>query len=386
MAELVLTGAKIILPDEVLSQGSIQISDGIIRDVSSGKSTLPDSVDLNGGYLAPGLIDLHTDNVERYALPRPGVRWDTLSATLTHDAVIAAAGITTVFDSLCIGSTSRAADRSRDDRTVLLPALIESLKVAKSLGLLRCEHFLHLRCEVTDADVVRQFETLADNPMLKLISVMDHAPGHRQAPNLDRFREQQIANYGWTAADADRRIEEWMEASRTIGPKNQEQIVRLASSLEIAVASHDDGTVEHVHDAHRIGVAISEFPTTHVAAATARSLGIDIVMGAPNIVRGSSHSGNVSGRDLASADLLDILCSDYVPASLLYAALQLSREQVGMPLWKAFATVSSTPAQAVGLTDRGAITEGLRADLCHFIEVDNKPVVTRTWSCGRAVF
>ncbi|MBB4232526.1 alpha-D-ribose 1-methylphosphonate 5-triphosphate diphosphatase [Rhizobium mongolense] len=384
--ESVITGTKIILPGEIIAEGSVHITDGLISDISFGRSNVPNAINLDSGYLAPGLIDLHTDNLEKHALPRPGVRWDALSATVAHDAVIAAAGITTVFDSLCIGSTTRAMGRSDDDRSAIVPTLIDSIGVAKSRGLLRSDHFLHLRCEVTDADVIHQFEPLADNPLLRLISVMDHAPGYRQSADLDRFREMQIARYGWTAADADRHIEEWMDASKTVGPKNQDRIVSLARSRNLPVASHDDETAEHVHDAHRTGVKISEFPTTPVAAATARGVGIQIVMGAPNVVRGSSHSGNVSARDLAIADHLDILASDYVPASLLHAAFQLSKDPVGMPLWKAVATVSSTPANICGLSDRGAIKAGLRADLCHFVEIDDKPVVTRTWSNGRAVF
>src|SRR5206468_11042121 len=114
---------------------------------------------------------------------------------------------TTVFDSLCIGSTTRATDRCDDDRSAIVPTLIESIDAAKSRDLLRSEHFLHLRCEVTDADIAQQFETLADSPLLRLVSVMDHAPGHRQSVDLNRFREMQIARYGWTAASADRRIE-----------------------------------------------------------------------------------------------------------------------------------------------------------------------------------
>ncbi|WP_284273053.1 alpha-D-ribose 1-methylphosphonate 5-triphosphate diphosphatase [Bradyrhizobium iriomotense] len=384
--ECILTGAKIILPDEIVAEGSVHISDGLVRDVSSGKSSLPNAVDLNGGYLAPGLIDLHTDNLEKHALPRPRVRWDGLSATITHDAVIAAAGITTVFDSLCIGSTTRATDQSDDDRSTIVPTLIDSINTAKCSGLLRSEHFLHLRCEITDLDVVPQFELLASDPLLKLISVMDHAPGHRQSSDIDRFREMQITRYGWSAADAERRICEWIEASRTVGPRNRDQIVSLAHSRNIPVASHDDETADHVHDAHRTGITISEFPTTHVAAAAARGMGIQIVMGAPNVVRGGSHSGNVSARDLARAGHLDILASDYIPASLLHAAFQLSKEPVGIPMWEAIATVSSTPASVCGLNDRGSIRTGLRADLCHFIEIDDKPVVTRTWIKGRAVF
>ena len=245
---------------------------------------------------------------------------------------------------------------------------------------------MHLRCEVTDEEVVSIFEPLVDDPLLKLVSVMDHAPGHRQSPQLSRFRETQIKQYGWSEEDADRRMAEWIDASRTIGPKNQEKIIALARARQLPIASHDDETADHVREANAAGVLISEFPTTRAAAAAAHSLGVRVLMGAPNVVRGTSHSGNVSARELASCGHLDILASDYVPMSMMHAAFQLTRDPVGMSLSKAISTVSLAPATAIRLANRGAIKIGARADLCHVIEITDTAIVRRVWNNGRQVF
>ncbi|PDQ19950.1 phosphonate metabolism protein PhnM [Mesorhizobium sanjuanii] len=382
--ELTLTGARLVLPDEVYD-GTVHIIDGYIDDIAAGRSTVPGAIDLEGGYVTPGLIDLHTDNSEKHALPRAGVVWNHLSAVMAHDALVIAAGITTVFDSLCIGSTTR--DHTRQaDRARILPVLIDGIREARAHGLLRADHFLHLRCEVTDEEVMSVFTPLVGDPLVKLVSVMDHAPGHRQSPQLDRFREMQIKQYGWSAEDADRRIEAWIDASRTIGPQNRSRIIALARARQLPLASHDDETPEHVREANDAGVLISEFPTTRAAAEIARSLGICILMGAPNIVRGSSHSGNISARELATTGHLDILASDYVPASLLHGAFQLTRDPIGMSLTKAISTVSSVPASVTGLCDRGMIGIGGRADLCHIVEIADIPVVRGVWRQGRQVF
>ncbi|QRM33224.1 phosphonate metabolism protein PhnM [Microvirga sp. VF16] len=382
--ELTLTGARLVLLDEIY-EGTVHVVDGYINDIAPGRSKVAGAIDFEGGYLIPGLIDLHTDNLEKHALPRAGVVWNPLSAVVAHDALVTAAGITTVFDSLCIGSTTRD-HRKQDDRARILPILVDGIHKAQDCGVLRADHLLHLRCEVTDEDVLSRFTPLVDDPLVKLVSVMDHAPGHRQSPQLDRFREMQITQYGWSEEDADRRIEAWMDASRTIGPQNQARIVALARARQLPIASHDDETPEHVREAKSAGVLISEFPTTRAAAEMAHSLGVRVLMGAPNVVRGNSHSGNVSARDLATTGHLDILASDYVPASLLHGAFQLTRDPVGMSLPQAISTVSSAPASATGLADRGAIKIGSRADLCHVTEINDIPLVRRVWKEGRQVF
>jgi alpha-D-ribose 1-methylphosphonate 5-triphosphate diphosphatase len=381
--ELTLTGARVVLADTVIV-GTVHIVDGLIDDIASGQCAVPGRVDLQGGLLLPGLVDLHADSLEQHILPRPGVRWHPLSAILAHDSQAIAAGITTVLVSPHIGSGSRSSDRL--ERSAIVPVMVEGIRTARSLNLLQADHLLHLRCEVTDGQVLELLEPFTSEPLVKLISVMDHAPGHRQSPHLDRFRELQIERFGWTTEDAERQMRAWIDDALTIGPKNQDEIVAFAHAKGIPIASHDDQTEEHVRAAHRSGITIAEFPTTRLAAETARALGMRIVMGAPNVVQGGSYYGNVSATDLASTGHVDVLVSDYLPASLLHGAMLLSRDPVGMSLTKAMASVTTVPTALCNLLDRGRIAVGLRADLIHVVETHGVPVVKDVWSKGRHMY
>jgi alpha-D-ribose 1-methylphosphonate 5-triphosphate diphosphatase len=153
----------------------------------------------------------------------------------------------------------------------------------------------------------------------------------------------------------------------------------------VPLASHDDTTSEHVVAAVRDGVSVAEFPTTIEAAEGLHQAGVQILMGAPNVVRGGSHAGNIAAVDLAKRGLLDILSSDYVPSSLLMAAIQLPHHAPGIDLAAAIRTVTCNPARAVGLTDRGTIEVGQRADLIRVHVAQNVPVVRSTWREGRRV-
>jgi alpha-D-ribose 1-methylphosphonate 5-triphosphate diphosphatase len=191
---------------------------------------------------------------------------------------------------------------------------------------------------------------------------MDHTPGQRQWRDPVKWRQYQERNGKWSDEKMEAALIELAELQARYAEQHRRCIVDRCKMLGIAVASHDDTLVEHIDEAVRDGIAISEFPTTMDAARAARERGLATVMGAPNVVRGGSHSGNVSALQLAKEGLLDILSSDYVPSSLMMAAFQLVRE-AGWPLPRAIATVSDAPAKAVGLEDRGAIDVGLRADI-----------------------
>ncbi|PST20766.1 phosphonate metabolism protein PhnM [Mesorhizobium plurifarium] len=371
--------ARIVLPGEMVS-GSVSLTHGLISDVSAGPSLASDAIDVEGDYLVPGIVDLHTDNLERHLSPRPGVRWDVQLALLAHDALVVAGGITTVLDALCVGSTVRKPERNK-----LLEPSVTGISAAKNNGLLRADHFLHLRCETTDRDVLQYFSGSIDSPLVKLISIMDHAPGHRQAADLVKFRREQFADYGLTAENLDRQIDEWRAASEELGPRHRRFIAEHALRRQLVTASHDDETVEHVAEAKTLGVSISEFPTTLRAAQAARAAGMSILMGGPNVVRGGSHSGNVSAVELAREGLLDILASDYVPGSLLSAAFQLV-DTIGLDLPAAVRIISTNPATALGLHDRGAIEAGRRGDLIRVAIADGKPIVRGVWCQGRQVY
>ena len=188
-------------------------------------------------------------------------------------------------------------------------------------------------------------------------------------------------------------IAQVMEGAKTLvwnGPLGAFEIppfdmatVAAARRFGATLASHDDTTEAHVATSQAQGVRVAEFPTTAVAAQACRAAGIAVIMGAPNLVRGGSHSGNVAAAELADAGLLDILSSDYIPAALLYGAVKLGRRWEDMA--RGIATVTANPAQAVGLTDRGRIAVGLRADLLRFAEVGGVPLSRGLWVQGARV-
>jgi alpha-D-ribose 1-methylphosphonate 5-triphosphate diphosphatase len=378
MSEAVLTNAKLVTAGEVL-RGSVLVRDGRIAAMDTGRSSLAGAIDLDGDYLIPGLVELHTDNFERHLMPRPKVRWPELPALFGHDAEVAAAGITTVFDALGVGDSDPEAMRGQPMRPVLA-----ALDEADSAGLLRAEHRLHVRVELPAPNALALFEPFREHRRVGLISLMDHTPGQRQWENIEQARIYYCGKKGWSNERFARAVVESRTLQERYAVPQRRYFVDYARREAIPLASHDDTLVAHVEEAHREGVAISEFPTRMEAARAARDKGLAIVMGAPNVVRGGSHSGNVAAAELARAGLLDSLSSDYVPASLLLAALRLT-EEAGYAVPRAIATVSLNPARSVGLDDRGEIAPGLRADLVHMRQTSGHPVVRTVWRAGQRV-
>ncbi len=378
-AERVLSNARLVLEDEMV-QGSLLLRDGRIAGVASGPSALPAAEDMAGDFILPGLIDLHTDHFEKHVIPRPGTRWNMVAAVLAHDAQMAAAGITTSFDCVCVGVSIRHPER----REILRP-MIDAVRRARDSDMLRADHIVHLRCEVTDEVVVDLFDSVADDAAVGMMSLMDHAPGHRQYPDVARFRERSMKTLQLSEAEADAHIERLMGAQEFVVPRNRRALAERARERGLAIASHDDETPEHIAEAAALGITVTEFPTTLAAARAARDHGMKIIMGAPNLMRGGSHSGNISTADLAGAGLLDKLASDYVPASLVQAAFRLTEAEHGIALPQAVAAVSATPAATAGLADRGRIAPGLRADLLRVALVEGRPFVKTVWRDAQRV-
>lgn len=379
--ERIFTNAKVVLADEVI-RGTIVVQDGAIKDVSEGLSALPQAQDLGGNYLMPGFVELHTDNLERFMNPRPGVEWPSTSAALAHDAQLISSGITTVFDALSIGDVDPAQKRLKQ-----LPHMIEAIASTTVDNILRVEHFLHLRCEVSHEQTLNVFNELVEsNPSLRLVSVMDHTPGQRQFVQYEKYREYYQGKYHLS----DEEMEAFIVRQEANGAKYSDmfrkEIVSICQDKGIALASHDDATLEHVEESASFGMSIAEFPTTEIAAMRSHELGLKVLMGAPNIVRGGSHSGNIAAADLARKGVLGILSSDYYPSSLLRAVKGLVDMDDGYTLPKAVSTVSLAPAKAVNLDDRGQIKNGLRADLIEVKEVGEQLVVNRVWRQGQRVF
>jgi alpha-D-ribose 1-methylphosphonate 5-triphosphate diphosphatase len=379
-SDAVIGNARIVLAGRIVERGWVAFANGCIAEIGEG-SAPAGSEDAGGDLIMPGLVELHTDHLEAHYVPRPKVFWDPIAAVVSYDGQLATSGITTVLDSLRVWREDGAEDV--DGRAGVLAAAISS---ARDANLLRADHFLHLRCEIPMPDVVAEAKELVGRSDVRLMSLMDHTPGQRQFRDEAKLRTYYRGKgAGMTDAELDVLFEKRFAYQKAYAATNMCEIVALAHQYGIPLASHDDTTAENVVDAIRDRVSVAEFPTTIEAARDLHQAGIDILMGAPNVVRGGSHSGNIAAVDLAQEGLLDILSSDYVPSSLLMGALQLPQRVPAIDLAAAVRTVTKTPAEAVGLSDRGEIAPGKRADVIRVHVARDIPVVRSVWREGHRV-
>jgi alpha-D-ribose 1-methylphosphonate 5-triphosphate diphosphatase len=374
--ETILTNAWLVLPGEVMF-GSIVLRGDRITDVQRGRSDTLSARDMDGDYLIPGAVDVHTDNLERQVQPRTMARWPSRSAMVAHDAQCAAAGVTTVFDALCLGDLGFDKERVRTFKDG-----VADLDVLADADLLKAEHFLHLRCEVPAHDVLELFDPVADHARVRMVSLMDHSPGVGQYANMEFYRAMRRRG-GLEDAYIEQRIGELQAQRQRLRGPNRRALLDRVAGRDLALASHDDRTVEEIAENAADGIRISEFPVTMAAARAAKAAGMQVIAGAPNIVRGGSHSGNVSVADLLAEASVDALASDYVPSSLIEAAFQCARS--GMTLPDAIALIADRPARMAGLADRGRIAPGQRADLVRVRLHETLPVVRRVWRAGDIV-
>ncbi|SIS52999.1 alpha-D-ribose 1-methylphosphonate 5-triphosphate diphosphatase [Neptunomonas antarctica] len=378
---MILTNAQIVLSNEVIN-GTLTVENGIISSIDHGSVTLPGALDCQGGFLTPGMIELHTDNMEKHFTPRPGVVWPAIQAFKVHDAQMISAGITTVFDAISIGDVIQGSERLNN-----LTRMVDALSESRERKLSRADHLLHLRCEVSHKDTLAMFNALLERTPAQLVSVMDHSPGQRQFASLEKYREYYQGKYKLSDVEMDVFVERQTQSSRLYSDTFREQICDTCNRLGIPLASHDDATQAHVDESHHYNMVIAEFPTTAEAAKAAHQKGMGVMMGAPNVVRGGSHSGNIAAHTLASEGVLDILSSDYYPASLLDAAFKiaaLESNQYDLP--QAVALVSHKPADAVGLHDRGRIQPGCKADLVWSTLTNDHIHIEQVWKNGNRAF
>jgi alpha-D-ribose 1-methylphosphonate 5-triphosphate diphosphatase len=375
MAEIVFTNARLVLPDAVI-EGSVKIVDGRIADIAGPGRV---GVDCDGDLLMPGLIELHTDNLERHLQPRPGVDWPRASAILAHDAELAGTGITTVFDALRVGSRVRSGTPYGD----YARAVADDIHLLRDAGAFKITHLLHLRAEVCSETLIAELERFDAGDRVGIVSLMDHTPGQRQFADLAQLRRYMRGKHGLSEDEFLAHVAADTALGDRVRAGHEAATVAAAHRLGAVLASHDDTTEAHVLQSARHGTRLAEFPTTPEAAQACHAQGIAVMMGAPNLIRGGSHSGNVAARDLAQAGLLDVLSSDYVPSALLTGAVQLG-DLLG-DLARGVATVTAAPAQAVGLTDRGRLVPGLRADLVRVRRAGAAVQVREAWVAGQRV-
>ena len=379
MIETVFANAKIITENAII-QGTLMFADGVIRSIDSGRSAPSGAIDCEGDYVAPGLIELHTDNLERHLTPRPKVNWPKRAAVLGHDRELAGAGITSVFDALRVGSE---ADQKRQGYLRYARETVDHILDQINHRALKVSHHIHLRAELCTETLVEELYEFSENDRVRLVSLMDHTPGQRQFRDLSKHREYLVGKHGYNDAEVEAHWTKLRELQTLYLEKNRAATVAYATEVGAILASHDDTTLEDVLESDRLGITVAEFPTTLEAAEACRAKAQFIVMGAPNIVRGGSHSGNVAAQELAAAGLLDILSSDYVPAALLNAAVCLGIFLEDMAA--GIRTVTACPADAVGFDDRGRIAPEKRADLVRFAMHDGLPIIKSVWSRGQRI-
>ncbi|MFN4192206.1 MAG: alpha-D-ribose 1-methylphosphonate 5-triphosphate diphosphatase [Tabrizicola sp.] len=377
--ETILANATLVLPTETL-RGQVRLSDGRIADIAEGSSVPAGAVDCGGDLVMPGLIELHTDNLERHIQPRPKVDWPHAAAIIAHDAELASVGITTVFDALRVGSVVSNAKMNYGEYA---RALADEILGLRAGGALKISHFLHLRAEVCSETLVEELDKFGPEDRIGIVSLMDHTPGARQFRDISKLKDYYVGKYGITEAEWEAHVATQKALRDRLGAAHEAAAVAAARRYGAVLASHDDTEPDHVVQSAAHGAHFAEFPTTVEAAQACQEHGIRVMMGAPNLIRGGSHSGNVAAQELAEADLLDIVSSDYVPSSLLSAALMLG--DLWGDLARGIATVTAAPAKAVGLDDRGAIAEGHRADLVRVARIGQAGAIRGVWVQGNRV-
>ena len=332
--ETIFANARLILRDRV-ETGTLRIADGVITDIDFGTAVPKGAQDMQGDYIAPGLVELHTDNLERHMSPRPKVDWPHRAAILAHDRELAGTGITTVFDAIRVGSMISAEHQYQR----YARGMVDTILAMRAAGALRISHHIHLRAEICSETLAEELAEFGPEDRVGIVSMMDHTPGQRQFRDLSKFEAYVRGKHSFDAAAFQRHVDTLYDVQKQYGKTHEAATVAAAARYGAALASHDDTTAEQV---------------------------------------------NVAALDLAKADRLDILSSDYVPAGLLIAALQLG--DLWGDLARGLATVTHAPAQSVGLTDRGTIKVGARGDVIRFARLDALPILRETWVEGQRVF
>ncbi|EJK78774.1 alpha-D-ribose 1-methylphosphonate 5-triphosphate diphosphatase [Rhizobium sp. AP16] len=374
-----LSNFKLVLPNEVVDQGSIRIEDGVIAEIRTEQVSNA-TFDGGGRLLMPGFVDLHGDMIEREIAPRPNATMPIDFGIHELDKKLAAAGVTTAYAAVSFATESVYGHVRSLETTSAVIKGISSLR-----DHLLIDHRVHARYEITNIGAAPTLERLLEDGVVDMVSLTDHTPGQGQYNNIEAYVLSMSERRSMSREAAEdvvaRRIA--MRQDPDIERKLRD-IVRLSLKHKLSLASHDDDSAEKVAEMHDLGVTISEFPVTLPAAEEARRRGLWTLMGAPNALRGQSMSGNLSALDAAKAGLLGIIAADYHPAAFVPAIFKIAEVASGaLPAAVAMATANA--ARSAGLTDRGEIAIGQKADL---VAVEHGAVhrIRATFRNGRVVY
>ena len=375
MSRFLLTHARVVFANEVRDDVAILIDNGIIVAIDPQAAGNTRALDLSGHLLVPGLIDLHCDALEKEVEPRPGVHFPLDFACAQADKRNAVAGITTVFHALSfanhelgVRNNAFAAEIARAVHAWQAHALVDNR--------------VHVRYEVTDETAPPLLTELLQQRHASLLSFMDHSPGQGQFQDVAAYRAYLARTYKTSDAEFETLLAD-KQAAAAGTMERMTTLAALAKQQGVSIASHDDDSAEKVKALASLGAVISEFPTNLAAAQAARAQGMATLFGAPNILRGKSQSGNMRALDAVLEGVADCLCGDYSAAALLPSVLMLP-ELAGIGLADAIALVTQNPARAAGLTDRGEIAVGKRADLVAVKHLGGLPQADRVWVAGVA--
>lgn len=373
-----LTACRLVGPDATIDDASLLIEDGVISEICP--QSVPSravEISLRGRTVMPGLIDLHSDAIERVAEPRTGIYLPFDLAAIQIDRLSAACGITTLFNAISFAGEELGLREHR------APAkLVEA--VAANRPHACTDQRVHCRFEVTYGDALPDILSFIENGACHFVSYMDHSPGQGQFTNEENYRDYMSTRYGY-AADAITELIKKKQVDRDIVKSHVRELATCASTHAIPLAGHDADSKEHVAEMRDLGAALAEFPMSWEAARATIDAQLHQSVGSVNVIRGGSQRTGMSARDLVAENLADCLCSDYVPATLLPAVFLLS-ERLEKPLHQTAKLVTKYPATAAGLTDRGSLEPGKRADLVVITTEETWPRVVSTWVGGKPIY
>jgi alpha-D-ribose 1-methylphosphonate 5-triphosphate diphosphatase len=377
MSKLYLTGARVVLRDEVLASASVLIENDIITAINPENVSDAHEIKLDGKTLIPGMVDLHCDALEKEVEPRPNVHFPLDFACAQADKRNAAAGVTTVFHALSFANHELGVRNNRF-----------AAEIAKAIHQWQphalVDNRVHCRYEVTDPTAPEVLHELLESGEMHLLSVMDHSPGQGQFKDIAAYRDYLARTYKKTEAELDQIISSKIDMTHGAMARI-EKLVKAAHQAGVQVSSHDDDSAEKVETLHALGVTISEFPINLESARAAKARGMHTIFGAPNILRGKSQSGSVRALDAIMNGVGDCLCADYHPATMIVAAFRIP-ELADISLSEAICKVSWNPAVAAGLHDRGEIAVGKRADLVAVSQINGLHQASSVWSSGKRVY
>ncbi|MGM0903613.1 phosphonate metabolism protein PhnM [Mesobacillus maritimus] len=383
----VITNGRLITEEVVLYGYDLLIEeDKITKIAPRGEIKFEEHlevIDAAGGYVTPGFIDIHSDYIEHMAAPRPTSLMNFELSLRETEKQLISHGITTMFHSLSLfkGSDYEYKPIREPENVRKLIDLIDQTHSTKHL----VRHRFHARFEIDNVEEMENLKSYIAENKVHLVSFMDHTPGQGQYRHLEIYRNTVKSYNNMSDASIDVLIRNH-QTKEKLSIEDMKEIAELAHDHDVAVASHDDDTLEKLDLVHCLGTTISEFPITMEVAQRAKELGMFTIAGAPNVLLGGSHSGNLGAAQAILNESIDILCSDYYPAAMLHSIFELV-EKYGMDLVEMMKLVTINPAKAVKMDDEiGSIREGKKADLLIIEKIsDDFPVITGVFVDGKLI-